>query len=67
MKKNINIEEFFIRIFDFGNFLFEMSLFLYWKVYFFYVSGSLLLIGRRGMFIRRKMFDVCGMIVLNVR
>ncbi|KAK3091409.1 hypothetical protein FSP39_019688 [Pinctada imbricata] len=66
-KKNINIEESFIRLFEMGNLPVEMSPSLHRKVHPQYVGGSHSSSQRRGMSIRRKMSDACGTIAPNVR
>lgn len=66
-KKNINIEESFIRLFDLANLPMEMSPSLHRKVHPEYTSGDGSSSSKRGMSIRRKMSDACGTIAPNVR
>ena len=66
-KKNINIDEIFVRLFQVGKLPTEMSPALHRKVHPNYVSGSANSGNRKGVSIRRKMSDACGAIAPNVR
>ena len=66
-KKNINIEEIFVRLFQVAKLPTEMSPALHRKVHPNYVSGSPNSGNRKGVSIRRKMSDACGAIAPNVR
>lgn len=66
-KKNINIEEVFIKLFEMAKLPTEMSPSLHRKVNPSYVSSTSASSGKRGMSIRRKMSDACGTIAPNVR
>lgn len=66
-KKDINIDEIFLRLFKLGKLPTEMSPALHRKVLPNYVSSSSLNAGRRGVSVRRKMSDACGAVAPNVR
>lgn len=66
-KKDINIDQIFIRLFEVAKLPTEMSPALHRKVNPNYVSGSSSSGNRKGVSIRRKMSDACGAIAPNVR
>jgi len=66
-KKDINIDEIFLRLFKLGKLPTEMSPALHRKVLPNYVSSNSLNVGRRGVSVRRKMSDACGAVAPNVR
>lgn len=66
-KKDINIDEIFLRLFKLGKLPTEMSPALHRKVLPNYVSSSGVNASRRGVSVRRKMSDACGAIAPNVR
>ncbi|XP_045214308.1 GTP-binding protein Rhes-like isoform X2 [Mercenaria mercenaria] len=66
-KKNINIEEIFVRLFKLAKLPTEMSPALHRKVTPSYVSNSVANPSRKGVSIRRRMSDACGAIAPNVR
>lgn len=66
-KKDINIDEIFLRLFKLGKLPTEMSPALHRKVLPNYVSSSMVQSGRRGVSVRRKMSEACGAVAPNVR
>ena len=66
-KKDLNIDEIFVRLFQVAKLPTEMSPALHRKVNPNYVSGSASSGNRKGVSIRRKMSDACGAIAPNVR
>ncbi|KAL3877148.1 hypothetical protein ACJMK2_034897 [Sinanodonta woodiana] len=66
-KKDINIDEIFVSLFDIANLPTEMSPSMHRRVHPTYVSGSANSNGKKGVSIRRKMSDACGAIAPNVR
>ncbi|XP_064617609.1 GTP-binding protein Rhes-like isoform X2 [Liolophura sinensis] len=66
-KKNINIEDVFLRLFNISSLPAEMSPSLHRKVHPQYVGGSTSGSGLRGVSIRRKASDACGTVAPNVR
>ncbi|XP_052791169.1 GTP-binding protein Rhes-like isoform X2 [Mya arenaria] len=66
-KKDINIDEIFLRLFRLAKLPTEMSPALHRKVTPSYVSSSVTSQKGRGVSIRRKMSDACGAIAPNVR
>lgn len=66
-KKNINIEEIFVRLFKLAKLPTEMSPALHRKVTPSYISNSVANTSRKGVSIRRRMSDACGAIAPNVR
>ncbi|XP_060577669.1 GTP-binding protein Rhes-like isoform X2 [Ruditapes philippinarum] len=66
-KKNVNIEDIFVRLFKLAKLPTEMSPALHRKVNPSYISNSAANPNRKGVSIRRKMSDACGAIAPNVR
>ncbi|XP_052262572.1 dexamethasone-induced Ras-related protein 1-like [Dreissena polymorpha] len=66
-KKDINIDEIFLRLFRLGKLPTEMSPALHRKVTPSYIGSSVTHSGKRSLSLRRKMSDACGAIAPNVR
>jgi dexamethasone-induced Ras-related protein 1 len=66
-KKNINIEDIFVRLFESSNLPMEMSPSCHRQVQPSYVGSTGSPSARRGVSIRRKTSDACGTIAPNVR
>lgn len=66
-KKNVNIEDIFVRLFKLAKLPTEMSPALHRKVTPSYMSSNVGNGSRKGVSIRRRMSDACGAIAPNVR